>query len=155
MKIILTLLSFILILTTSFWWYTRNDINKKIYTQKKENVINDEWLDDPINAWTKSVVEWTDWIEYEDMSTNDVKQENMINYISKWVNYFLWFLWLLVIILIIKDGIVIITAWWDDNKEKEAFKNVKNYIIAIILIWVSYLIINLIFRFVHENTKGI
>lgn len=154
MKKLLLLFTIWVFVWTAFAEYTWENDWDKIYTKEQSQVIDTNWLEDPLNAWTKSAVEWADGIVNADVSTEDSKQENMIAYISKWVNYFLSLLWMIVTILIIKDGIIIITATWDDNKQKEALKNVKNYIIAIIMIWVAYLIVNLIFRFVNTNTVG-
>ena len=139
----------------SLAWYTWEDDYNKIYTQQEDQVIDTENLDNPLNAWTVSAVQEVDWIANADMSTSENKQENIIKYISKWVNYFLAFLGLIVIILIIKDGIIIITSAWDENKKKEAFTNLKNYAIAIVLIWVAFLIVNLIFYFVNVNTENL
>ena len=152
MKKLLLLLTIGVFVWTAFAGYTWENDWDKIYTKDQNQVIDTNWLDDPLNAWTHSAVEWADGIVNADVTTEDSKQENMIAYISKWVNYFLGLLWMIVIIFIIKDGIVIITSAWDENKQKEAFINLKNYIIAIILIWVAYLIVNLIFWFVNTNT---
>ena len=145
----------VIFISPSFSKYTWEDDKNKIYTQTQEQVINTEWLDDPINAGTQSAVAWVNGITTPPTNTNDDKQENFINYVSRWVNYFLAFLGMIVIILLIKDGIIVITAAWDENKQKEAFTNLKNYIIAIILIWVAFLIVNLIFWFVNTNTENL
>ncbi len=127
---------------------TWDDDTTKIYTQNESNVIKSDDIDDPLRDGTTSVAWWVRWIA----AWTDEHQWDFMLYISKWINYFLWFLWLLVIILIIKDGIVMITSAWDEWKKKEAFVNLKNYILALIWIWASYLIINLIFYFVNVNT---
>jgi len=145
----------VIFISPSFAKYTWEDDKNKIYTQTQEQVINTEWLDDPINAGTQSAVEWVNGITTPPTDTTDDREKNFINYVSKWVNYFLAFLGMIVIILLIKDGIIVITAAWDENKQKEAFTNLKNYIIAIILIWVAFLIVNLIFWFVNTNTENL
>jgi len=145
----------VIFISITFAGYTWENDKDKIYTQTQEQVINTEWLDDPINAGTQSAVAWVDGIANAPTDTADDRQENFINYVSKWVNYFLAFLGMIVIILLIKDGIIVITAAWDENKQKEAFTNLKNYIIAIILIWVAFLIVNLIFWFVNTNTENL
>ncbi len=119
-----------------------------IYTQNQTNVIKSNDINNPLRNWTTSAVQWVQWIA---AWTNDHKKD-FIDYLSLWINYFLWFLWLIVIILIIKDGIVMITSAWDEWKKKEAFVNLRNYILALVWIWASYLFINLIFYFVNLNT---
>ncbi len=116
------------------------------YTNDVSEVINTT-IDDPLKEWTTDAVNDVNWIQKD---YND--EGSTINYVSKWINYFLWILGLIVIIFMIKDGIVIITAAWDDNKQKEALKNVKNYIIALIMIWISYLIVNFVIHFVIVNS---
>jgi len=125
-----------------------DDATTEIYTQNESNVIKTDDIDDPLRNGTTSAAWWIRWIA----EWTDEHQEDFILYISKWINYFLWFLWLLVIILIIRDGIIMIINAWDEWKKKEAFVNLKNYILALIWIWSSYLIINLIFYFVNVNT---
>jgi len=153
MKKIFLLLTFGLLVWTSFAGYTWDDDYNKVYTQNEDKVIDTQGLDDPINAWTKSTVEEVEWIANANVSDEDNKQTSMINYVSNWINYFLWLLGLIVTIFIIKDGIIIITSAWDENKKKEAMTNLRNYILAIILIWVAYMIVNLIFYFINVNSQ--
>ena len=152
MKRLFLLILFIIIPFSSYAWYTWDDKTKEIYTQDQDDVMTTNDLNDPLRNGTRSAVEHVEWIIDEDTSTAKNNQKNIMKYVTKWVNYFLTLLWLLATIFIIKDGIVIITARWDDNKQKEAFKNVKNYTIALIGIWVSYLIVILIFHFVIFNS---
>jgi len=147
----------IVLLTINIWFanYIWDDETKQIYTQDKNKVINDNWLDDPIRNGTLSSSEWLEWIAKTDTSSEENRQKWFMDYIAIYINYILWFLGLIVIILIIKDGITMITSAWDEEKKKEAFKNLKNYIITLILIWAWYLIVNLVFDIVNENTKSI
>jgi len=149
LTIILVLVWFINISFSSWEWWDETD---EIYTQDKNNVIDDSDLDDPLRNGTRSAVQNVEWVIDADTTTSEQSQWNVMKYIWKWVNYFLALLWMVLIIFIIKDWIIIVTAAWDDNKQKEAFKNVKNYVIALIWIWVAYLLINLIFHFVNINT---
>ena len=147
----------IALLTINMWFanYIWNDETKQIYTQDKDKVINDDWLDKPIRKGTLSSSEHLGWIAKIDVSSEENRQKWFMNYIAIVINYILWFLGLVVIILIIKDGIIMITSAWDEEKKKEAFKNLKNYIITLILIWAWYLIVNLVFHFVNKNTENI
>ena len=131
---------------------TWKDETTKIYTKHQYNVIKSNDINDPLRAWTNSAIKWTTWSVWWIAVWTVEHQKDFMHYLSLWINYFLWFLWLLVIILIIKDGIVMITSAWDEWKKKEAFVNLRNYILALIWIWASYLLINLIFYFVNVNT---
>ena len=144
-----------------FWFfsygnYDWNSATEQIYTKDQSNVVSSNDINDPLRNWTTAAVNWewgsVWWIAYADVSNSDAAQKNTVAYIAKWINYFLWFLWFLAIIMIIKDGIVIIVSAWDENKKKEALKNVRNYILAIIWIWAAYLLVNLIFYFININT---
>jgi len=146
--IMVLLFSFSFVNANNYIW---DDDTKDIYTQNQDDVVETNDLNDPLRNGTRSAVENVQWIIDEDTSTAENNKQNMIKYISKWVNYFLWILWMIVTIFIIKDWIIIITAGGDDNKQKEAMKNLKNYILAIIWIWVSYLFVNLVFHFVITN----
>lgn len=152
------LILIISILSLNIWFanpYTWDDDTKKIYTQDKENVVNDYWLDDPLRDGTTSSAWWIQWVAVIDISSEDNIKQWFMDYIAMWINYILWLLALIVIVLIIKDGIVMIWSAWNEEKKKEAFKNLKNYIIALILIWAWYLIVNLVFSFVNDSTKNI
>ena len=152
-KIVLSiLLIFFSIFSFSFSWYIWDDKTDDIYTQNQNDVLKSDDINDPLKNGTTSISEWLNWVVNADVSNSEQSQRSVLNYISKWINYFLSLLALLLIILIIFQWIKIITASGDDNKQKEAFTNVKNYIIALVLIWVSYLIISLIFHFVNYNT---
>lgn len=135
----------------------RNEDINKIYTKDKNNVIEDSDLSDPIRNGTENASENIWWLagKWQDFTNSENRQKSFINYIANPINYLLSFLWILVTILIIKDGFAIITAAWNENKKKEALINVKNYLIALILIWASYLIINFIFYLVNTSAKDI
>jgi len=130
------------------WWDNTNDI----YTKDKNDVIKDNDLDDPLRNGTTSAVENVDWVINVDTSTNEQNQDNLIKYISKWLNYFLALLGLVVTIFIIKEWYTIVTAWSNESIQKESLQDIKNYIIALIWIGVSYMLINLIFHFININS---
>ncbi len=154
MKKILFLLlsSVILFVNISFWWWWWDDETQDIYNKEQDSVVDTNWLDDPIRNGTHNAVENVWWIAKADIEDSESAQNETKRYISNWINYFLWFLWLVVVIFIIKDGIILITSAWWDNGKKIALQNLKNYIIAIILIWVSYLIVSLAVYFVWVNS---
>jgi len=138
--------------TNTYQW---DDEIYHIYT--KDNVINDSWLNDPIRQGTLSSVEKLEWIvgSWEKFENEENRQKLFMDYVAVWINYILWLLAMIWIIFIIKDGIVIITSAWNEEKQKAAFKNIKNYIIAIIIIWTWYLIVNFVFFLVNESTKNL
>lgn len=152
------LLLAIALLSISIWLANNNiweDETKTIYSQNENKIINTEWLDDPLSNGTTDSARWLQWIAKIDISSKENKQKWFVKYISIWVNYFLWILSFIVITLIIKDGYAIITAWWNENKKKEAFINIKNYILALVFIWTWYLVINMVFYIVNKSTKDI
>ena len=151
-KIILVLSLLFYSFNLAFAWYIWQDETDEIYTKNKDEVIDDSNLDDSLRAGTRSAVENVEWVIDANTDTSEQSQENVVRYLSKWVNYFLWLLWLLLTILIIIQWIKIVTASWDTNKQKEALINVKNYILVLIWIAVSYLIVSLIVHFVSINS---
>ena len=152
-KILLLLLSSIVLSSNiSFWWWWWDDETQDIYTKEQDSVIDTEDLDDPLRNGTQNAVENVWWIAKADIEDSQDAQKATKKYISNWINYFLGFLWLVVVVFIIKDGIILITSAWWDNWKKIALQNLKNYIIAIILIWVSYLIVSLAVYFVSVNS---
>jgi len=151
-KILTIILVLVWLINISFssweWW----DETQEIYPTNENSIIDTDWLDDPLRDGTRSAVNWVQWIIDENTETGDSNQNNVLKYVSKWINYFLWLLWLIVTIYIIKEWISIVVAWNNENIQKESMKDIRNYIIALIWIWVSYLIINLVFHFINVTT---
>lgn len=129
-----------------------DDETKSMYTREQGKVLDDSWIEDPLADWTLSSAKGLTWIAKISDLSDDWKRGWFMDYVAIWVNYILALLWMIVIIFIVKDWIVMITSAWDENKKNEAWKNVRNYIFAIIFIGVAYLIVNLIFKFVNINT---
>lgn len=90
---------------------------------------------------------WVAWAE-----TGSTWNTGFLTFIETALNWFLWFLAFITIIILIYGWFLMVTAAWDDGKYKKWFTILKQTIIWLILIWVSALIINLIFNFVSTNT---
>lgn len=120
-----------------------------VYEKEQKNIV--EKIKDPIEKWTQDISKKIQWIQYlwDKIKNNEQSQDSFIKYISTPINYIIWFLWMITIILIIKDWIIMIGSAWDEEKKKEAFKNIKNYIITIVFIWVARLIIMLLFNMIN------
>lgn len=89
------------------------------------------------------------WVEWWDVWWT--WDEGFIEFVRSAVNWVLGFLALITIIVIIFWGLQMVTAAWDDWKYKKWFTIVKQSAMWLILIWVSALIVNLIFNFVDQN----
>jgi len=152
-KMLFLLFSSVIIFTNiSFGWWSWDDETEKIYNKDESKIIKTDDIDDPLRNGTLNATENIWWVVKANIENSESAKDETKKYISNWVNYFLWFLWLVVVIFIIKDGIILITSAWWDNWKKIALQNLKNYIIAIILIWVSYLIVSLAVHFVAVNS---
>jgi len=77
-----------------------------------------------------------------------------IDFVQNAVNWILWVLWLITVIILIWWGFQMVTAAGDDGKYKKWFTIVKQATIGLILIWVSWLIISLIFSFVWSTADN-
>ncbi len=77
-----------------------------------------------------------------------------IDFVQKAVNWILGILWLITVIVLIWGGFQMVTAAWDDGKYKKWFTIVKQSVVGLILIGVSWLIVSLIFSFVWNTADN-
>ena len=123
-----------------FWFAGWSAPNDKLYTNKEGNVIKE--IDNSLQEWANQSSWWLDGIS-RDLSSDHA--ESTIDYISRWINYFLTILGIIILLLLIYNWIVMITAAWDEEKYSNWLKNMKNYAIWLIFIWLAWLFIMLIF----------
>ena len=86
--------------------------------------------------------------------TDESAWDAFIDFVQNAVNWILWVLWLIAVIILIWWGFQMVTAAGDDGKYKKWFTIVKQATIGLILIWVSWLIISLIFSFVWSTADN-
>ena len=79
--------------------------------------------------------------------------EGFLDFVQNAVNWILALLGLITVIILIYGGFQMVTAAGDDGKYKKGFTIVKQAVIGLILIGVSYLIVNLIFSFVNTTAQ--
>jgi len=77
-----------------------------------------------------------------------------ISFVQSAVNWILGILWLITVIVLIWGGFQMVTAAWDDGKYKKWFTIVKQSVVGLILIGVSWLIVSLIFSFVWSTADN-
>lgn len=110
----------------------------------KQNVLNDNWIDDPLRNWTQDITEYVNWVINEPVYNSNEAQTQTINLI-KWIaNYFLSILSLVVLGYFIYNWFVTVTANWDEGKFKKWLSWIKNATIAILWVWLSWFIVSLI-----------
>lgn len=138
-KIVLFLIIF---LFSSFYFYYSNadfsDIigwgNKIIYCQ-----WDSCWLD----KWVDLVrEELDDWIR---------KDEKASVYIQQVVVYILWFVTLIAVLYIIYAWFMILTSAWDTDKREKQKKILISVFIWILVIWLSYAIVNFIISILDRS----
>lgn len=132
-----------------FWLDTYNPISDNIYNKDQNQVINQDAIKwDPIRQWTKEIVEKIDIYKKETNNSIQARQ-NTIDYISSIVNYFLSLLALFSLIYLLRGFLSMITAAWDEAKFKKWYENLKIATLAIIWIWISFILIRFIFYIVR------
>lgn len=77
------------------------------------------------------------------------------------VNWILWFLWLIALVILLYGGFLMLTAAGDEGRYKKWFTVVKQAVVGIIFIALSWIIVQLIFWLVTfftgegNSTNGI
>ena len=90
-------------------------------------------------CWISDIqVPWTE-------DPNNVTWTSLIKTIKRFINRVLGILSLIALIILIRAGIKMLTAAWDDAKYKEWFKILKQVAFWLIFIWLARLMVSLIF----------
>jgi len=155
-----------LLLTNVFWqWFElwnnstilNTDINQAIDTS-----TSDWWTTiwDPLREWAYHIVNADDWeIEHqipniinnnEAITDHNTALSNTLNIVTSIINYALGLISLVALIYLLVHGFIILTAAWDEAKYKKWLKWIKYATIALLGVWLSRLIISLIFRIIEN-----
>ena len=90
-------------------------------------------------CWISDIqVPWTE-------DPNNVTWTSLIQTIKRFINRVLGILSLIALVILIRAGIKMLTAAWDDAKYKEWFKILKQVAFWLIFIWLARLMVSLIF----------
>ena len=111
---------------------------------------NAQWADpDTMNwFWDSHAVWW-----YQLPWTSNINQDNggeLIDIIKRVINRVLWLLSLVALILCLRWWFQMLTAAGDDGKVKTWTKILKNAAIWLVVIWLSWLLVSLIFRIIGK-----
>lgn len=163
------IITFILVLTigilySKFFCETSAEINffwnNPIYNTWISNVITGSASDNPMRDGILTITNWTNgnwWILWI-LHTNNIIRNHMealndtLKIIQNIVNYALWLVWLIWLIYMLVQWFIILTAWQDDSKQKKWFKWIKNGIIAMIWIWLSWFVISFVLWLINTLT---
>ena len=138
------------------WFSLWND--NTIYNRNEPDAVNTrlndaQYIWDPIREWAYNIVHSYEW---DDTLEGIVNNENYINdhpkalsrtmqIIRNAVNRALWMLALVALVYILIQWFIILTAAWDDSKQKKWLSWIKRACFAIAWIWLSRFIVTFIF----------
>ncbi len=114
-----------------------------------------------ITTWITNITNWgsfqldASWYVYDynvvwTTSTDVNWDDRLITTIKNAINRVLWILWLIALILCLRWWFQMLTAAGDDWKVKTWTKILKNAAIWLIVIWISWLVVTLIFRIINS-----
>jgi hypothetical protein len=69
----------------------------------------------------------------------------LIDVIKSFINWMLGMLSLIALVILIRGGFQMVTAAGDENKYKKGFKILQQAAIGLVFIWVSWLVVSVIF----------
>jgi len=93
------------------------------------------------------------WIAWTKTADADAWKANLIETVKTAINRVLGILSLITLVLLLRWGFQMVTAAWDETKYKVWFKILKQAAIWLIFIWLSWLIVSMIFRIIALITK--
>lgn len=163
LKRIIAIMSATLLLCSTSVAFDRGWIGTKtnIFNTNINSTIN--WTDNmenPLNDWAFWIVNWEwwngqlSWLVWTDQKITDYSNalSKILKTIQNIVNYALWLIGVIALIYMIVHGFMILTAAWDDGKVKKWFKWIKNALLAISWIWLSWIIISFIIWLIKTLT---
>lgn len=80
-------------------------------------------------------------------------QSTLISTIKTFVNWILWMLSLIALVLCLWGWFQMLTAGWDETKYKKWFTILKQAGLWLAIIWLSWLIVSLIFRLINNSAQ--
>lgn len=142
-KIISIVFAFIILI----WWVFSLDYfdrSSTVYTNDQREVISEiDW--DSIRSWVSEVARDVNWIiDYEILDSDDAQYETL-TYVRRIFNYFLMFLASVALVYLLYHGFLMVTAAWNEERYKKGLKWISFAVIAIVWVWVSWMIISLVF----------
>lgn len=102
----------------------------------------------PLQEWVKVLAQWTKGIAQTTARTEVQQRDEILRYVTRWVNIVLSFMFLVCIAMVIYYGIQIMTAAWDDGRFQKWVSWLKHTAYGLIGLWLSYFIVEFIFAFV-------
>jgi len=108
--------------------------------------------EDNIATWlNSSIIRESDQIVTSFVDENTLKEKSPIMfYLSKVINYFLWILGLVAVITLIYGFSLVFTSVKSEEWMKKWYKYIQYAVIAIIIIWISFLIAKFMFQAYFE-----
>lgn len=73
------------------------------------------------------------------------QQDKLINVIRNFINWMLGILSLIALVILLWGGFQMVTAAGDDGKYKKGFKILTQAAIGLVFIWISWLVVSVIF----------
>lgn len=95
------------------------------------------------NLYNNNVTNTNVWIDT--IWTNADQWWSLIQIIKNAINRILWMLSLIALVLCLRWWFQIVTAWWDDGKQKKWISVLKHAAIWLAVIWLAWFIVTIIF----------
>jgi uncharacterized membrane protein YcjF (UPF0283 family) len=86
------------------------------------------------------------------LGTNENKNWSLIDVIKNAINWVLWMLSLIALILCLWWWFQIVTAAWDEWKQKKWMSVLKHAAIWLVVIWLSWFVVTIVFRLLRGVT---
>ena len=150
-KILVAIFGIISIFSLSFWQWLKNLWPENpTFDGGSEPEMWGQWIDD-INQWSKTFTDKLGWIlhlpQKDDYPTSLWYVMALIQ-IS--VNRLLWILAFIALVYMLYCGFLVFSSWSDDKTAAKGKKWISTAAIALAWIWISWLIISAIIRFINN-----
>ena len=97
------------------------------------------------NMYTAPSEASNDTIGINTIWTNQDRWWSLIQVIKNAINRVLWMLSLIALVLCLRWWFQIVTAWWDDGKQKKWISVLKHAAIWLAVIWLAWFIVTIVF----------
>jgi len=138
----------LLIATFIIIWFIFINHTSAQWSSTTSNLEDCQWFWADFEACWIWDIKWIAWTQ-----SANTTEDSLIDTIKKFINRVLGILSLITLVILLRGGFQMVTAAWDDTKYKAWFKILKQAAIWLIFIWLSRLVISMIFWIISLITN--
>ncbi len=137
-------------LNYGFWWLWNWGARNPIFTWTSTPIVDEKEIVD-INSWSKSFSDKLEWIlSIPKKSEYSTSLWYVTTLIQVLINWLLWILSFVALVYMLYCGFLVFSSGSDDKNASKGKKWILTAAIALAWIWLSWLVISAMIRFINN-----